>query len=655
MGKEGIFGTCESAGAIQPAPEVLCTERTSQAKSDNVQTDSQHHAHSEKGGSCHQQVFCGQGMNVVSGGVSPFPVRDMGSAPDKQECLCAVLSSAKLCDEPREGRQQCSFDSHGSNDTDTFCSLSSDESVLEAQTKSGLECGGPACGGDADISKVHDKLWQLLHEDEESDCQIPCQTRGITSLEIRLTGTKVPEFHYLQKTSSDPPLPEEQEPVTQPDSRQRTEEGDCTDSDILLKADGASIGNTCLAEVVEADGVCLDSSTGNKPEGPSSICVTANSIILNPGECLEQEPNPMLLNSSGSIQMTVAGEGELPINHASQACDRGSPGRLEDVQSGDRDKETADKSHGTAGQLLPTEHNIFLMDETVTGKRCNSRDCYPAREELPDFPEDKAFFPSRNPSQLPHEEPSSVNTLPESYGVSSPEKGNHSALNAQNSNDPDSDLPSRNDCHDSQVVSNAQKNVTVIETPESITAKNPPQTADRLPEVETQGVAFTPSPGDVVLRDLNVELCKAGGEQREIGRAGAPCASGAGHASGSQAAAAPRSTSEHLGFTNSLFKSDGELKAEPMKWKHNTAKSGHAAAGAKKKLPPASLSKKPRLEESGDACSDPALATKPVRNEAGVSQREDRNEQRKLTVKKESKGKRRLSFISVLSHVLTAV
>ncbi|KAM8984058.1 alpha-protein kinase 2 isoform 1-T1 [Ara ararauna] len=644
MENEGIFGTCESAGAIQPAPEVLCTERTSQAKSDNVRSNSQHHAHSEKGGSCHQQVFCEQGMNVASGSVSPFPVRDVGSAPDKQECLCAVLSSARLCDEPREGRQQRSFDSHGSTDTDTFCSPSSDESVLEAQTKSGLECGEPVCRGNADISAVHDKLWQLLHEDEESDCQIPCETRGVTSLEIRLTGTKVPELHCAQKTSSDLPLPEEQEPVTQPDSRQRTEEGDCTDSNILLKADGASIGNTCLAEVVEADGVCLDSSTGNKPEAPSSICVTVNSIILNPGECLAQEPNPMSPNSSGSIQMAVAGGGELPISHASQACDTGSPGRLKDAQSGDHDKETPDKLHGTVGQLLPTEHNISLMDETVTAKRCHSRDCYPAREELPDFPEDKAFFPSGNTNQLPLEEPSSVNTLPESYGVSSPEKGSHSALNAQSNTDPDSDLPSRSDCQDSQVVSNAQENVTVIETPESITHKNPAQTAEQLPEVETQGGAFTPSPGDVVLRNLNVELCKAG-EQRETGRAGAPCASGAQHASGSQAAAAPRSTAEHLGFGNSSFKSGGELKAEPIKWKHNTAKSGHVAAGAKKKLPPASLSKKPRLEERGDACRDPACATKPVRNEAGVSQREDRNEQRKLTVKKESKAPKLLKGI----------
>ncbi|XP_010021582.1 PREDICTED: alpha-protein kinase 2, partial [Nestor notabilis] len=642
MEKEGISGTCESAGAIQPASEMLCIERTSKAKSDDVQTDSQHH---DKGGSCHQQVVCEQGITVISDGASPFPLCH------KQECLCAVLSSAKLCDEPRERGQQCSFDSHGSNDTDTFCSFSSDECLLEAHPKPGLECGEPVCSGDADISAVHDKLWQLLHEDEEPDYQIPCETRGITSLEIRLTGTKAPDLHCAQKTSSDPPLPvdliEEKEPVAQPDRRQRTETGDCIDSNILLKADGASIGNTCLAEVVEADGVRLDSITGNTPEAPSSVCFAANNIILNPRECVEQEPNPTLPDSSGSSQMAVAGEGELPVNHASQACDAGSPGGLKDAQSGDRDKETpccdmSDKSHGTVDQLLHTEHDISLRDESVSGERCHSRDSYPARQELPDFPEEKAIFPSGNTGQLPHEEHSLVNSLPESYGESLPEKENHSALKAQSNSDPDSDLPSGNDCHDSQVVSNAQENVTVIETPESITHKNPPQTTDQLPELETQGVAFTSSPGDVVLRDLDVEGCKAGGEQREIRRAGASCASGAGHVSGRQAAAAPHSTSEpHLGVGDSPFKSDGELKPEPIKWKPNTAKSGHVAAGAKKKLPPATLSKKPRLEERGDACRDPACATKPVRSEAGVSQREER----KLTVKKESKAPKLLKGI----------
>uniref|UniRef100_A0A8V5GX01 Uncharacterized protein n=2 Tax=Melopsittacus undulatus TaxID=13146 RepID=A0A8V5GX01_MELUD len=620
--EEGVSGTCVSAGAIQPAPQVLCTEGTSQAESDNVQTDSQHPAQSEKGG-MHQQ-----GMGVGTGAVSPFPVQAMGCAPDKQECLCAVLSSAKLCDEPQQGRQQCSFDSNGSNDTDTFCSLSSDEPVLEAQTKSGLEGGEPVCRGDADVSAVHEKLWQLLHEDEESDCQIPCEPRGITSLEIRLTGTQAPELHCAQETSSDPPLPE-QEPVTQPDSRQRTEEGDCADSSILFKGDGASIGNTCLAEAVGADGVCLDSSTGNKPEQPSSICVTANRTIFSTGECLEQEPDPMLADSSGSMQMAVGGEGELLINPASQAWDTGSPGTLKDAQSGDCDKETPGMSHGTVGQLLPTEHNTPLMDEGVTGERCSSRDCYPAGAELPDPPEDKPFFPSGDPNQQPHEELSSVNTLPETYGVSSPEEGDPSALHAQSSPDPDCDLPSRDDCNDSQVVSNAQENVAVIETPESITRKNPSQTTDQVPGAETQAVAFTPLSGEVLLRDLNVE---AGGEQREIGRAGAPCASG------SQAA------SEHLGFANSPFKPDGELKAEPIKWKPNPAKSCHGAAGAKKKLPAASLSKKPRLEQR-EACSDAVLATEPVGSEAGVRQREDRNQHRKLTVNKESKAPRLLKGI----------
>lgn len=601
--KEGTFMTCESAGTIHPASEMLCTEKTLQAKNANLQTYSQHHAACDKRESCHQQVFCEQGIKIISNGnkskndVSPFPLRDTNSVPDKQEHLCAVLSSAKLCDEPREGEQRCSFDSHDSNDTDILCSPSCDESLCQANPKSVLESGEPGCKGDADISAVHDKLWKLLHEDD-SDYQIPFENRGITSLEIRPMDIKVTELNFIQETCSDHPVPinliDEQEPVTQPASRQRTEKEDCNVSDILLKTDeahnSASMGNICLAQVVETDGICLDSSTGNKTETPS-ICVSASSIILNTGECLEQKPNQTLTDSNGSIQMTVAWEGELTINNASQACDADSPQRLKSAQSSSLacDKEypayESDKSHETVGPLFHTEHNISLINESVTGKGCNFGDCYPARTELAYFPEEKDIFPS----QFTHEEHLSVNTIHKSNEENLHENGNHSDSNAQSDINSDSyHLSKSDDCQDFQVVSNAQKygclmqSPNLIKTPETVTHKNLLQNIDQLTEIEKE-VAFTPSFEDPFLRDFYVEVPRCvpyktgeicvGDEQRSE----TSHDSGVSHVSESQTAVSPHDTSEqHVFFVDSTFKSKEELKTDSSK-NHTDASGGETS------------------------------------------------------------------------------
>ncbi|XP_068280495.1 alpha-protein kinase 2 [Nyctibius grandis] len=599
--KEGIFVTCESPGTTRPASEVLCTEKTLQAKHANLQTCSQHRAACDKRESCREQVFCEQGINVIGDGnksekdVSPFPSWDMDSVPDKQECLCAVLSSAKLRDELREGEQRCGFDSHDSNDTDTLRSLPCDESLFEANPKSVLESGEPGCKGGADVSAVHDKLWKLLHEDDP-DYQIPFENRGITSLEMRPTDLKVTELNSVQETCADHPLPtnliDEQEPITQPSSRQRTEKEDCSVSGILLQTDeawnSASIGNICLAQVVETDGLCLDSRTGNKTETPS-ICVSANSIILNTGERLEQKPNQAFTDSNGSVQMTAAWEGKLSISNASQTCAADSPRRLKNAQSGNiaRDKETpaytSDKSHGTVGQLLHTEHNVSLINESVTGKGRHFRDTYPARKELAFFPEEKEIFPSENTNKFTHEEHSSVNTIQKSYEENVQGKGKHSDWSAQNDTNSDSyHLSKNNDCQDFQVVSDAQKysyviqSPNLIKTPETITCKNPPQNIDQVTEIEKQEVTFTPSSGDLFLREFSVEVpsyepCKTGEGQREIcigdeHRAETSRDSGARHVSGSQTAASPQNTSEqHVLFVDSGFKSDEELKTDSSK------------------------------------------------------------------------------------------
>ncbi|XP_061874850.1 alpha-protein kinase 2 [Colius striatus] len=84
---------------------------------------------------------------------------------------------------------------------------------------------------------------------------------------------------------------------------------------------------------------------------------------------------------------------------------------------------------------------------------------------------------------------------------------------------------------------------------------------------------------------------------------------------------------------------------EPMKCKQDAAPSGHLTAGAKKKLPSATVSKKPRLEERGKVSKDPSCVRKSVKSEAGLTHREDRREQRKTILKKDSKAPKLLKKI----------
>ncbi|KAM9367463.1 alpha-protein kinase 2 [Phaethornis superciliosus] len=600
MEKENIFMACESAGTIHPASEMLCTKKTLEAKYANSQTYSQQHAPCGKRESCHQQVICEQGVNTINNSnvskndVSPFPLWDTDSAPDKQECLCAVLSSAKLCDEPQEGEQGNSFDSHDSNKTDPLCSVPCDESVFQANPKSALESGEPGCKGDADTSAVHDKLWKLPHEDD-SDYQIPSENWGITSLEVRPADIEVTDLNFVQETCSGHPLPvsvtEEQELIAQPAGSQRTGKDDCRIAYILLETDEAcnsvSIGNICLAQVVETDGIGLNSSTGNETEAPS-ICVSANNINLNTGENLEQKPNHTLTDSNGSSQTTVAWEGKLTMDSATQTCDADSLQRLRNAQSSNSacDKENTAcmsyQSHGTLGQLLHTEHNKFVINEPVTGNGCHFADCYPARIELACVPEEKYVFPGEDISQFAHEDHSSVDTTHGSYEDNLQNKGNHSDVKAQNETNSDSYLSKSNDCQDYQVVSNTQKYSYVmqlpnlIETSENITWKNLPQNIDELTEIEKQEVAFSSSSGHPFLRGLYVEVpryepCETGEEQREICVGGEPraetsCDSGVSHVSESQLAVSSHNTSQqHVFFVDCSFKSDEELNPDSSK------------------------------------------------------------------------------------------
>lgn len=583
--KEGILSTWESAGASQ-----LSAENTLQVKNAHLQTSSLHCAPGEKREDCLQQVLSRQ--EITSNGkmsgndISPPPLWDMDSLPDRQECLCAVLSSAKLCDEPGQGEHRPGPDIHDSSNPDILCSPSANEAVSEANPKSVLESGEPECRGDADISAVHDKLWKLLHEDD-SDYQIPFENRGIPSLGTRLTDTKVTELNFVQETCSSHPLPmdltEEQGPSTGAAHNPRAEKADCNVSDILLQraaaCESASTGNICLAQVVGTDGVCLNSGTGNERETPS-ICVSASSVLLSTQECLEPQPMDRARNGS-----TVAWEGKPAVNSAAQTCEADSPPGLQSTQSGNLacpKADISDMSQGTVGQLLHTEYNTALTDESVPGEGCHFTDCCPVGGELADFPEEEDIFPSENTSQFTHAEHSSVNSIHKSCVVNLQEKGNNSGLSAPNfTNSGGYHLSKNNGCQDFQIVSNAQKYSNAMQLPsliqshETITHKNLPQNTDQLTEIAKQEGAVSAPSGEPFLTDFSLEMpscepCKPG-EQREIcipeeHRAEASCDSGVSQVSESQIAASPCNTAEQHSFSvDSTFRSDEGLKIDSSK------------------------------------------------------------------------------------------
>ncbi|XP_074388305.1 alpha-protein kinase 2 isoform X1 [Zonotrichia albicollis] len=584
--REGILSTCESAGTSQ-----LSTENTLQVKNADLQTSSLHCAPCEKGEGCHQQVFPRQEIirngKMSKNNISPSPLWDMDSLPDKQERLCAVLSSAKLCDEPGEGEQRPGLDIHESSNPDILCSQSADEAVSEANPKSVLESGEPECKGDADISAVHDKLWKLLHEDD-SDYQIPFENRGIPSLGTRLSDIKVTELNFVQETCSNHALPvdliEEQGPITEPAHNPRAEKADCSVSAILLQraaaCESASIGSICLAQVVGTDGVCLNSGTGNDRETPS-ICVSASSVLLSTQECLE--PKPMATGRNGS---TVAWEGKPAVNSAAQTSEADSPQGLQSTQSGNLacpKADLSDMSHGTVGQLLHTEYNTTMTNESIPGEGCHFTDCCPVRGELAYFPEEEDIFPSENTSQFTHAEHSSVKSVHKSGVVNLQETENHSGLSAPNFTNSDGyHLSKNNGCQDFQIVSNAQKYSNVMQSPsliqihETIAHKNLPQNTDQLPEIAKQEGAVSPPFGETFLRDFYLEVpscepCKPGGEQTEIcipeeHRAEASCDSGVSQVSESQIAASPCNTAEQHSFSvDSTFSSDEGLKIDSSK------------------------------------------------------------------------------------------
>ncbi|KAM8792980.1 alpha-protein kinase 2-like [Eudromia elegans] len=581
--KKAVFMPGESAVTTKTASEMPSLEKAL-VKNAALQIHSQHRDQCHRSESHQQQFHWEQGINITSNDsksmkdISACFLWDTGSVPDRQEYLCAVQSPAKLCHEPGERGQRCSFDSHDSNDTDALCVVSCDDYQFEAGGKTVQESGEPRRKGNADLSAVHNELWKLLVE-ADSDCQVPFENQGITSLEIRPKDVKVTGLRLVQKARPGHPvstnLIEEEEPIIQPTSRQRTQKEDCNVSSILLKTDEACsktyIENISFAQGIETVGKHRGSRTGNKKETPP-IHISVNSI-LHVEKCLKQKTDQTLTGNGGSVEMTAVQEGKpARDDNAVQTCDGDSPQRLKNAQSSNfkHDKEKPaymiDKSFG---QLLYTDQNISLLNETITkctdadtGEHSSVRDCYSPKNELAHFPEQKDFFPrnccDENNSLFAHDEHSSVEAIPKSTEESLQGKGNHSDLNTQNDMNSDCYHLSKNDCKDFQVVSNTEKCSCLMqlpdlsETPETRTCKNLPQNIHQITEIENHKKAFIPSNKDRFLTDFLVEVPKY--EQSEQ-KADVSCGPGVKHASESQPAVSLHSTSEqHVFFVDQTFK-----------------------------------------------------------------------------------------------------
>ncbi|XP_010217063.1 PREDICTED: alpha-protein kinase 2 [Tinamus guttatus] len=577
--EEAVFMPGESAVSTEPASEMLCPENALRAKDAALQTYSQHHDPCHESESHQQEFPWEQGINTTSNGskstndISACSLWDAGSAPDRQEYLCALQSPAKLCNEPEERGQRGSFDSHRSNDTDALHVVSCAEYQLEAGGETVQESGEDGHKRDADLLAVHDRLWKLLVE-ADSDWQVPFENRGITSLEIRpkdVTGTGL---SLVREACPGHPvsvnLREEQEPIIQPARRQRTEKEDCSVSSTLLKTDeacnSACIGNISFLQGVETVGTCQGSSTGNKKEPPATH-ISANRV-LSVEKCLERKTDRTLTGDGGSAGMSAAQEGTPPASAALQTHHGDSPQRVRSARSRDEEKPPY-MSDESAGRLLHTDQNISLIDESITkctdadtGEHSSVRDCYSSRNELAFFPEQKDFFPrnycDENVSQFAHDEHFSVEAIPKSTEENLQGKGNHSDLNTQSDMNSDCYRLSKNDCKDFQVVSSTQncsylmKWPDLSETPETRTCRNLPQNIHQGAEIEGHKEAFIPSNEDPFLADFLVEVPQY---ERNEQKAGASCGTGVRHVSEGQPADSPHRTSEqHVLFVDQTFK-----------------------------------------------------------------------------------------------------
>ncbi|OXB60767.1 hypothetical protein ASZ78_016818 [Callipepla squamata] len=617
-----------------------------ETEKERILTYSQHDVPCDKGESCHQQVFWEQGLDISSSenklknDTSSFPLWDTDSVPDKQECLCAVLSSAKLCDEPRERGQRYDFGSHDSIDTDTLCSISCDASLFEANPQSVLESGEPGCKGDADLAAVHDKLWKLFREDD-SDCQIPFENCGITSLEMRPTGTRVSELNLVQETCSDHPLPqnvmEQQKPVTQAPTSKRTEKEDCSVSNILLKTD----------EAVESPQVLKSTQSSNLASDNENSAYVLDKSHWTTGQLLHTEQNiplkysylmnvPDLINTPENITYPFI---EVPkyeptkTGREQRSICLGDEQRAETSCSfGVRD---ISESQSAASPPNMSEQVFFLGDT------------FKSDEELKPDSSNNYTHASGNVTSASFSTPLPRRVQNEYSSIADDDyrdsKGSLNSVSAMVSSGEGSQpqaectqIPVKVD--EKLISSNAYRQIS-----NNITKQSSPDliTSSKLTKF-----------------DCSVESthCHKGGEVMTSetavsGLVGLPPADSGDNpyfqtqppSSSTQPYSLAWSTYDPFPVGAKRVGSQERSKSdqtsptvaepEPVKCKQHIARGGNVATGAKKKLPPATLSKKPRLTERGNISKDPSC----VKSDANMIYKENKKEQRKLISKKDSK------------------
>lgn len=670
--KECIARACESAGARQ-----LSAENTLQVKTADLQASPLHHAPYEEREGCHQQVFSGQ--EIIGNGkksnndISPSPLWDMDFIPDKQESLCAVLSSAKLCDEPGEGEQSSELVIHDSCDPDILCSRWANETVSKANPKSVLECGEPECKGDADISAVHDKLWKLLHEDD-SDYRIPFESRGIPSLGTRLPDIKVTELNFAQETCSYHPL------STQESNPMSTERN------------GSTVAWEGKLAVNNAAETCADSPQSGPKANPVDISDMSHGTVhtelsmINesvPGEgCHFKDcyPTGGELASFPEEKDIFPSENTSQFTHEVNLQGKGNRSGLNAPNDTNSDSSHLSKANGCQDfQIVSNAQKYSSVMQIQIHESITHKNLPQNTDQVTEIAKQKGAGREDGGSrdQL-HSHPLLGNkTLPfPTY----PEV-----------------LPSESACPDTrsegktgsvQTGVQVNGNLTTLETScelwqglfQRVPGESKGEAALCENEHETKAPLHTLTGSQALKQIMNIsteqscpdlipssKITEADNsiksteydkkeEVNFINLVNLPPADSGNNQCFQEQPPRRRTQSFSLTWTTldsfpvnteSERNQEGSkscqtplaaAEPEPMKRKEDTTKSGHVAAGAKKKLPPATLSKKPRLEERGSVSQDPSCVKKAGKSEGGVIHKE----QRKLILKKDSKGKRKL-------------
>ncbi|OWK51156.1 Alpha-protein kinase 2 [Lonchura striata] len=472
--------------------------------------------------------------------------------------------------------------------------------------------------------------------------------------------------------------------------------------------ESASIGNICVAQVVGTDGVCLNSGTGNERETPS-VCVSASSVLLSTQECMEPNPmatdrnrstvtweGKLAVNnaaqtceadSSQRLQNTQSGNSACPksdISAEQHSFFVDSTFRSDEGLKIDSSKNPtyAAGSVTSASALLPREAQSE-HHSTASGDDGGSWDWLHSQQLLGNkilpflttvshsesLPSESAVACSatRNEGKTGSIQTGvKVNGNLTTWEISCKSwKGLFQRVSGETKGEADL-------CENEHEIPRA-----IDYNPDEAEAKAPlhtltgSQALKQIMNISTEQSCPNLMPSSKIAEAENSIKSTEYDKKEEVrtaesvasGLVNLPPVDSGNNQCFQEQPPHRRALSFPLAWTTldpfpvntesqrnqegskSCQISVAAAEPEPIKCKEDTTKSGHVAAGAKKKLPSATLSKKPRLEERGSVSKDPNCVKKSGKSEGGVIHKEERKEQRKLILKKDSKAPRLLKKI----------